>query len=522
MSSTEKQDVEAGNVDESLPPQGDIDHGEIREVKRAREIQNSIGFLRALRKSEEWLDKKLGVETQGIERIPEEEKQPPSIWNIFFMWWSLNTHVGTLALGILGPEFGLSLRQSIASAVIGIVLGALTTSYTGTLGPKLGMRQIATSRYSFGFWGAKVCSVLNILVGGGFGVVNYVVVGQVLSAVSDYKMSITVGIVIIAIVSYVVSIFGFKIIHTFEKYSWIYTFIIFCVLLAQATPHVDADLKGEDGSSGLLYAGTFLTILAINFSNSSGWCSIAADYYCNFPATIPSWKVFFLTFWGIVIPTTFTITVGSCISNAALSAAYPPYADAYSNHGLGGLIAEIYHPRGWSKFCLVLLTFSVLGNNIAINYSSGLSLQLLGHHFHAVPRFIWSFVFAIVVAVLAIAGQENLSAVVNDFVSLLGYWTVSFTFILLIEDRVFRRHEGYNLMAWDQPNKLPWGLAAVTALIAAYCGGGVPGMSQTWFVGPIAAKFGGDGGDVGIYMSAAITIVWYPIARYFEKKYTGK
>lgn len=137
MSSTEKQDVEAGNVDESLPPQGDIDHGEIREVKRAREIQNSIGFLRALRKSEEWLDKKLGVETQGIERIPEEEKQPPSIWNIFFMWWSLNTHVGTLALGILGPEFGLSLRQSIASAVIGIVLGALTTSYTGTLGPKV-------------------------------------------------------------------------------------------------------------------------------------------------------------------------------------------------------------------------------------------------------------------------------------------------------------------------------------------------------------------------------------------------
>lgn len=133
------------------------------------------------------------------------------------------------------------------------------------------MRQIATSRYSFGFWGAKVCSVLNILVGGGFGVVNYVVVGQVLSAVSDYKMSITVGIVIIAIVSYVVSIFGFKIIHTFEKYSWIYTFIIFCVLLAQATPHVDADFKGEDGSSGLVFAGTFLTILAINFCKSRNW-----------------------------------------------------------------------------------------------------------------------------------------------------------------------------------------------------------------------------------------------------------
>lgn len=170
----------------------------------------------------------------------------------------------------------------------------------------------------------------------------------------------------------------------------------------------------------------------------------------------------------------------------------------------------------------MLLTFSVLGNNIAINYSSGLSMQLMGNYFHAVPRFIWSLAFAIVVAVLAIAGQQNLSNVVNDFVSLLGYWTVSFTMVLLLEDRVFRRKDGYDLEAWDQPNLLPWGVAAVTALLAGYLAGGVPGMSQTWYIGPIAAKFGGDGGDVGIYMSAAITVVVYTVGRYIEKKYTGR
>lgn len=205
-----------------------------------------------------------------------------------------------------------------------------------------------------------------------------------------------------------------------------------------------------------------------------------------------------------------------------MSAAYPPYADAYENHGLGGLIAAIYHPNGWSKFSLVLLTFSVLGNNIAINYSSGLSLQLLGHYFHAIPRFIWSLLFVIAVAVLAIAGQEHLSTVVSNFVSMLGYWTISFTVVLFIEDKIFRRHDGYNLTAWDQPDKLPWGFAAVTALLAGYLAGGVTGMSQVWYIGPIAAKFGGDGGDVGIYLSGAITAIWYPIARYFEKKYVGR
>jgi purine-cytosine permease-like protein len=223
---------------------------------------------------------------------------------------------------------------------------------------------------------------------------------------------------------------------------------------------------------------------------------------------------------GVTIPTCFSVIVGCCLGNAAVSAAYGPYADAYGDHGLGGLIATVYHPVGWSKFALVLLTFSVLGNNVAINYSSGLSMQLLGSFFHAIPRYIWSLIFVIVVAVLAIAGQQNLSNVVQNFVSLLGYWTVSFTIILALEDKWFRRRTGYNLMAWNDPNKLPWGAAAVFALLAGYLAGGVTGMSQTWYVGPIAKKI--DGGDVGIYLSAAFTLIVYPIARHFEIQCTGR
>lgn len=517
----EKRDLEAsyGTAKDSAEGLHDVDAGTVEEVKRAHELQRRVKVFRYLREGEEWLDRKMGVELQGIDRIPEEKRKPPSIWNIFLMWWSLNIHVGVIPLGILGPEFGLSLGQTLAASIVGIAMGALCTAYTGTLGPKLGLRQIACSRYSFGFWGAKLCSVLNVIIGGGFAVVNYVVVGQILSAVSDYSMSITVGIIIIAILSYLISVFGFKLIHTFEKYSWISTFILLLVLIGQAAPHVDASAPGEDGTSGVAFAGTFLTILAINFSNASGWCSMAADYYVHFPSTTPFWKIFTLTFWGVVIPTSFSVIIGAALGNAALTTAYPPYHDAYENHGLGGLIYNIYHPIGWSKLCLVLLTFSVLGNNVAINYSSGLSMQLLGHYFHAIPRLFWSLIFVIVVAVLAIAGQEHLSTIVSNFVSLLGYWTVSFTLILLIEDRFFRRRDGYNLHVWDKPEQLPLGAAAVTSLLVGYLAGGLPGMSQTWYIGPIARKFGPDGGDVGIYLSFAFTLVSYPVLRYLEKKY---
>ncbi|KAG0649894.1 Purine-cytosine permease fcyB [Hyphodiscus hymeniophilus] len=491
------------------------------EVIRARELQQKSGFLRSLRAGEEWLDRKMGIETQGIDRIHEEDKQPPSILNVFFLWWSLTCHVGTLPIGVLGPEFGLTLNQSIAMIVVGTMMGALCTSYCGTLGPKLGLRAIATSRYSFGFYGAKLASVLNVVIGGGFAVVNVVVVGQILAAVSDYTMSIAVGCVIIAIIGYVISIFGFAIIHTYEKYSWIVTFIILCILIGQVAPHVDPSVPGFDTGLGL--TGSMLSFLSINFSSSSGWCSIASDYYCNYPANTKSWKIFFLTFFGISIPTIFVTVIGACLGNAAvLSEVNPILTNAYDDHGLGGLLRESFHPLHFSKFCLVLLVFSVIGNNVAVNYSSGLSLQLLGHYFHAIPRFIWSLANAVVIAVLAIAGRQHLSTIVSNFVSLLGYWTISFTVILLIEDQVFRRREGYNLNVWDVPAKLPWGLAAVVSLLCGYLAGGVTGMSQTWYIGPIAAKFGGFGGDVGIYLSFAFTLFTYPPLRWYERKRTGR
>ncbi len=74
-------------------------HGSVTpvyEVARTRHLQSAVAPLRFLSKGEEWLDEKMGIETQGIDRIPEEAKRPPSIWNTFFMWWSMTCHVGTV------------------------------------------------------------------------------------------------------------------------------------------------------------------------------------------------------------------------------------------------------------------------------------------------------------------------------------------------------------------------------------------------------------------------------------------
>ena len=134
-------------VDESTNVYTESRHGSVvDEIARARHIQNSFGPFRAMRRGEEWLDEKMGIETQGIDRIPEEEKRPPATINIFFMWFSMTCHAGTLPIGVVGPEFGLSLGQCVAAIVVGTFLGALCTAYTGTLGPKVRIRPRCPSR----------------------------------------------------------------------------------------------------------------------------------------------------------------------------------------------------------------------------------------------------------------------------------------------------------------------------------------------------------------------------------------
>ena len=146
LSSEQEKDMERNDGDSkgnsspvyrSGSDEADLEEGYTANP-RTKEIQNKFAPLRMMVKGEEWLDAKLGIETQGIDLIREEDKKPPHMINSFLMWWSMTCHVGTLPLGLLGPQiFFLSLGQSVAAIVAGTFLGALCTAFTGTLGPKV-------------------------------------------------------------------------------------------------------------------------------------------------------------------------------------------------------------------------------------------------------------------------------------------------------------------------------------------------------------------------------------------------
>jgi purine-cytosine permease-like protein len=72
-------------------------------------------------------------------------------------------------------------------------------------------------RFSMGYWPSKLPCVLNIVLMVGYITLNFIISGQILSAVGSGEMSIAVGIVVAALVCWFVAVFGMFVFHTYER-----------------------------------------------------------------------------------------------------------------------------------------------------------------------------------------------------------------------------------------------------------------------------------------------------------------
>jgi len=485
-------------------------------------VQSEHGILAKLRALEAKLDAKLGVESEAITRKLAEEKGPVP-WhhqlNMFFLWASGTMNTSCFATGFLGWEFGLTLRQSVVITIFASILGSAATGFASTFGAATGLRQISMSRYAFGWWPNKVIAALNTIVQVGWASVACITGGLALTAVADGHISLIVGIVILAVAATLISFIGLKAILVYERYAWFVFFIIFMIFFGMTGKYADnsshTDLKGADLS------GNVLSLIAIVYGSSASWQTMASDYYVHYPANISRLKVFLMTTFGIAIPTSIGMIAG-CVVSFGLNNR-PDWKETYENDGLGFLIQTMIHPHGFAKFILTLLVLSGINGNVISIYSAAISCQQFARPFAKIPRFIWIFVCFAAILALAIGGRQQLNVYLQNFLSLLGYWCTQYFVILFSEHVIFRKMDfnNYDLDGWNDPSRLPVGIAAATAFaigIVAW----VMGMVETWYVGPLGKLIGASGGDVANEFTFVVTAVIYIPARYLEWKYIGK
>ena len=172
-----------------------------------------------------------------------------------------------------GSKYFLSLPLALLICLI----DNRSQGWCASLGPGTGLRQVAISRYSFGWWPSKIIALLNIIEQLGWAAIGCITGGQALSAVSGYSLSLIVGIIIISVISMAFSFGGYKAILTVERYFWILFFIIFLIIFGEtggkAAPTAPATVSGPTRS------GSVLSLLAIMYGDGASWCSVISDYY---------------------------------------------------------------------------------------------------------------------------------------------------------------------------------------------------------------------------------------------------
>ncbi|PWY84742.1 nucleoside transporter [Aspergillus heteromorphus CBS 117.55] len=488
--------------------------------RHMRQIQQGNGLLRSLRQFENWVDGKLGVEAMGVERVPDDQRRPPEVLNMMFFWFSVLISPTLIPVGMLGPLFGLSVNTSIILTVFATLIGSLMPAFTATMSPPSGLRQIAVARYAFGLWGAKLCGLLNIVVNGGYAVIAAVVGGQLLVAVSEDSIPLAAGIILVVALGFLVSFGGFTLIHHYERYAWMVALVLICVTYGQAARYFPATPGLSTVSSGIDYSGCCLSYFAVVFGVCCSWCPIAGDYYVHYPATTSKGLVFGLTYFGQALPTIFVGILGNYFGGIVMFD--DAMSDVYNTGGMGTLLMATLRPSGWAKFACTVFALTFLANVTANIYSSALCIQLWGTHFLAVPRFLWCGLMALIVLALAWGGRNVLEDIINNLLSILGYWTLAFGLILALEHVWFRpRLGGYDLSAWQDPARMPLGVAGTTALLIGI-GFSFLGMDQTWYIAPVAKQIGAYGGDVGDYLVLVSVLVFYPGLRTVEIRMTGR
>ncbi|KAL7414901.1 putative cytosine-purine permease [Mrakia frigida] len=486
-----------------------------------------LSFLDKVKVKTDWLEEKVGMETRGIERVPDNEERTdmqPS--HNATVWMAANCVLSTFGLGVLGPgTFGLGLGDSMLVIFFINAFTALLPAYLATFGPALGLRQMTSARYSWGWHGAKIVAMLNCIACVGWSAVNTIAGAQTLRVVANDNISHAVGAVVIAVITLVLGLFGYKWVHVYERYSWIPTAITFIVLLGCGAK----DFVNVPMGTGQLEASNALSFAGVIFGFTAGWTSLASDYNVYQPSSTPQWKTFGWTYLGLIIPLVLVEWLGAAIMCAAEF--QPEWMEARHANELGGLLGAVFKPvlgEGGGGFFLFLLVISVVANNIINVYSMGLSISVTSTAIARLPRLIWPIVITGVYVPIAIVGAKSFAVSLENFMAIIGQWLAIFCTVVLEEHFIFRKGNFKNYDAewtWNDPKAVPMGFGA----LAAFCAGVIgawSGMSQVWYIGPIGKLVGGDanpyGGDVGFILAAAFAGVVFPGARYLEKRYIGR
>jgi purine-cytosine permease-like protein len=220
--------------------------------------------------------------------------------------------------------------------------------------PKPNTQLTCGSRYSFGYWGNLLVVIFSMVSTTGWNAINSISGASVLFALSDGKMPIWAGVILICTIIWIICALGIQVIHKFDAFLWIPPFLCWCVTAGTGAKHFSGDaIKSPMGANG---AAAALSFMAVIFSFAVSWVNCASDYNVRMPLTASRWKIGVATYIGIAVPTILVQSLGAALYTGTET--NPVWKAAFKAGGVGGPLKLALEPAG--GFGKLLLVFAAL------------------------------------------------------------------------------------------------------------------------------------------------------------------
>ena len=415
------------------------------------------------------------VENRHIDHIPAGARHGKP-WHQFAFWFGSNVNVLNVVVGAVTVSIGLTFWQSLIAIAVGTQIGALLIALHATQGPRLGVPQTIQSRGQFGFYGSAFMFPAVLLINVGYIAVCLVIQAQAMTGVTG-ALTIQQWIVILAVPSVVIGIFGYRWIHRVMQATAVVVGVALVIMFAKGLRY--SALPAREAAwawptSGLLLAGVALLVI-----NMLAYGPFVSDYTRYLPAATSGRRLFWGIYAGSVLATFFTCAVGAYL--AALLPALGP-------------VAAIGKVSG--SWALVIMAASLIDSNTFNAYSGAFQILAFGgmwRRFESESVTVRLVPLVCVMAagvVTADLGYRSLATNLTNFLDVLLVVLIPWSAVNLADYFLVRRGR-YDVASFFTADgvygRFAWrGLLAYTVGIAAEW----PFVSQPDYTGPLVITLG--------------------------------
>ncbi|HEY7277186.1 MAG TPA: cytosine permease [Trebonia sp.] len=416
------------------------------------------------------------VENRHIDHIPAEARHG-KLWHQFAFWFGGNINVFNVVLGAVIVSMGLTLWQSLIAIAVGTLIGALLIALHATQGPRLGVPQSIQSRGQFGFYGSAFMFPAVLLVNVGFIAACLVIQAQAMTDVTS-ALTIPQWIVIMAVPSVVIGIFGYRWTHWVMQATAVVAAVTLVIMSAQGLRYAAlpaSETTWSQPAFGLFLAG--VALLVIDLLSYGPWVS---DYTRYLPANTSGRRLFWGIYAGSVLATFLSCGVG-----AYLAALLPSL----------GPVAAIGKVSG--SWALIIMAVSLIDANTLSAYTGSFQILAFGSMWRrfksesVTVRLVPFVCVTAVGAVIAYLGYRSFVTNLTNFLDVLLVILIPWSAVNLADYFLVRRGS-YDVASFFTADgtygRFAWrGLLAYTVGLAAEW----PFMAQLDYTGPLVSSLGG-------------------------------